>query len=99
MLVIGRNNFNDETKKTVLDFINKDINERLGVISPTTAINITILGVKVLDVMKNDFSILCRDQVVSEFKKHGLDVTCISGYESLMSNPSLYVVMKKENDK
>lgn len=94
MLVVGRNNFNEETKKTVMEEFRSRIEESWNRLEPKVAINVSLLGTTVLDVVQKEFTDWIRKEVEKELKSRGVDIQCIVGYEVLRNTPSIYIAIK-----
>lgn len=94
MLVIGRNNFNEDIKKTVMEEFRSRIEESWGRLEPRVAINVSLLGTTVLDVVRKDFTDWICKEVEKEFESRGVEIQCIIGYEILRNTPSIYIAVK-----
>lgn len=94
MLVIGRNNFNEENKIKILENIKFRIDESIDNLKPDTAINITMSGIKILEPAREEFTNWCLNEIEKEFKDRNMEVKCIGGYEGLIGYPSIYIALK-----
>lgn len=94
MLVVGRNNFNEETKLEILEDLRKRIDECWDRVEPKVAVNLSLLGASVLDVAQKEFTDWIREEVEKEFKSRGVEIQCIVGYEVLRNTPSIYIAVK-----
>lgn len=94
MLVVGRNNFNEENKIKILENIKLRIDESIDKLKPDTAINITLLGVKILEPVRDEFTNWCLKEVENELKNRNMEVKCVGGYEGLIGYPSIYIALK-----